>query len=189
MDEDFIRFSDDIVSGDAVQRTSCEKCRYDHTPLHYYCSMWETLNTFFRRPLRVCWCSYLPDTPVKINGKIIILQHPDEEKRNLKTGPMLFHGMTSGQCLIFYGKKFPSAKHQGLKEMLEEPHTYVLYPGPQSKCITDISHTHPQGESYNLVLIDGTWQQAKSMYFHSPFLHSLPQVQSVVYLLTVEMSC
>jgi hypothetical protein len=28
MDEDFIRFSDDIVLGDNVQRTSCEKCRY-----------------------------------------------------------------------------------------------------------------------------------------------------------------
>jgi DTW domain-containing protein YfiP len=119
----------------------------------------------------------LPETPITINGKIIILQHPDEEKRNLKTGPMLFHGMTSGQCLIFYGKKFPSPKHQGLKEMLMEPHTYVLYPGPQSKSITTVSHSHPKGEPYNLVLIDGTWQQAKSMYFHSPFLHSLPQVQ------------
>ena len=139
----------------------------------------ENIVCFFRRPQRVCWCSYLPDTPITINGKIIILQHPDEEKRNLKTGPMLFHGMTSGQCLIFYGKKFPSAKHQGLKEMLMEPHTYVLYPGPQSKSITAISDTHPKGEPYNLVLIDGTWQQAKSMYFHSHFLHSLPQVQSI----------
>ena len=176
MDEDFIRFSDDIVLGDNVQRTSCEKCRY------YHCSNYNIITLLkktvsIRRPQRVCWCSYLPETPITINGKIIILQHPDEEKRNLKTGPMLFHGMTSGQCLIFYGKKFPSPKHQGLKEMLMESHTYVLYPGPQSKSITTVSRSHPKGEPYNLVLIDGTWQQAKSMYFHSPFLHSLPQVQ------------
>ncbi|KZS02786.1 DTW domain-containing protein 2 [Daphnia magna] len=155
MDQDFIQFADEIVLGESVQRSSCSKCR---------------------RPERVCWCSYLPKVPVTINGKIIVLQHPDEEKRNLKTGPMLFHGMASGQCIIYYGKKFPSAKHEGLKEMLEEQYTYVLYPGPQSRSITTVSDIHPKGAPYNLVLIDGTWQQAKSMYFHSTFLHSLPQV-------------
>lgn len=137
---------------------------------------WTIAKCFCRRPQRVCWCSYLPEIPVAINGKIIVLQHPDEEKRNLKTGPMLFHGMASGQCIIYYGKKFPSAKHEGLKDILEEKYTYVLYPGTQSQSITRMSDLHPKGAPYNLILIDGTWQQAKSMYFHSPFLHSLPQV-------------
>lgn len=130
----------------------------------------------YRRPQRVCWCSYLPEDPVKINGKVIVLQHPDEEKRNLKTGPMLYHGMFSGQCLIFYGKKFPAAKHKGLEEILKQPYTYILYPGVNSKSLPTVLDTRPKQEPYNLVLIDGTWQQAKSMYFHSPFLHTLPQV-------------
>lgn len=134
------------------------------------------LHIIFRRPQRVCWCSYLPKQPVKINGKIIILQHPEEEKRNLKTGPMLYNGMARGQCLIYYGKKFPSSKHQGLEDILKEPHTYVLYPGVHSKNILTVSENHPKGEPYNIVLIDGTWKQAKSMYYHSPFLQTLPQV-------------
>ncbi len=84
--------------------------------------------------------------------------------------------MTSGQCLIYYGKKFPSAKHKGLEEILKEPHTYVLYPGLHSQCLTKVSTSRPKEEAYNLVLIDGTWKQAKSMYFHSPVLQTLPQV-------------
>lgn len=89
---------------------------------------------------------------------------------------MLFHGMAKGQCLIYYGKKFPSPKHKGLELILKEPYTYILYPGVASKSLTTVIKTRPKEETYNLVLIDGTWQQAKSMYFHSPFLHSLPQV-------------
>lgn len=178
MDQDFIQFADEIVLGESVQRSSCSKCRYIQVivTLLTMNGPLKIFKCFGRRPERVCWCSYLPKVPVTINGKIIVLQHPDEEKRNLKTGPMLFHGMASGQCIIYYGKKFPSAKHEGLKEMLEEQYTYVLYPGPQSRSITTVSDIHPKGAPYNLVLIDGTWQQAKSMYFHSTFLHSLPQV-------------
>ena len=140
-----------------------------------------------RRPQRVCWCSYLPEVPVCINGKVIILQHPDEEKRNLKTGPMLCHGMAKGHCLFYYGKKFPSLKHKGLEDILKEPNTYVLYPGLNSQCLTKVSLSRNPEKPYNLVLIDGTWKQAKSMYFHSPFLQTLPQVMIICNLKCIYM--
>ena len=136
--------------------------------------------SLIRRPERVCWCAYLPEKPIKIRGKIIVLQHPGEEKRNLKTAPMLFHGMESGCCIIYHGKKFPTRKHEGLAELLGEPNTYVLFPGAKSKCLKQIVQNSSPDESYNLVLIDGTWSQAKSMYFHSPFLHDLPQVNLIL---------
>ena len=129
-----------------------------------------------RRPRRVCWCPYLPAKPLDIVGKVILLQHPDEEKRNLKTAPMLFHGLAAGRCEIFYGTRFPTSKHAGLQQLLNQPETYVLYPGPKSLSLTEVAKSHNQGAAYNLVLIDGTWPQAKSMYHHSPKLHSLPQV-------------
>lgn len=134
-----------------------------------------------RRPERVCWCSYLPDPPISINGRVIILQHPDEEKRNLKTGLMLLHGLAPSQCLIFYGNKFPLPKHEGLREMLLEPNTYVLYPGKKAQNIADVKQSlPPENQKYNMILIDGTWKQAKSMFFHSKMLHSLPQVRKIV---------
>ena len=94
---------------------------------------------------------------------------------------MLFNGLESGCCVIYYGKKFPSRKHQGLVELLNEPNTFVLFPGAKSKCLKEVvQNARHIGEQYNLVLLDGTWSQAKSMYYHSPFLHNLPQVHHFV---------
>jgi len=156
--EELSQLSDEVISNDK-KRLSCEKCR---------------------RPQRVCWCSYLPERPIKIRGKIIILQHPGEEKRNLKTAPMLFNGLESGCCVIYLGKKFPTWKHEGLAELLDEPNTFVLFPGANSKCLKHIVKNSSPEDCYNLVLIDGTWSQAKSMYFHSPRLHNLPQVSTIL---------
>ena len=91
---------------------------------------------------------------------------------------MLYHGLAPGRCLIFYGTKFPLPRHEGLKEMLLEPNTYVLYPGKKARNIAEVKQSlPPENKSYNLILIDGTWKQAKSMYFQSRMLHSLPQVR------------
>jgi len=152
--EELSLLSDEVISSEK-KRLSCEKCR---------------------RPQRVCWCAYLPEKPIKIRGKVIVLQHPGEEKRNLKTAPMLLNGLESGCCVIYYGKKFPTRKHEGLAELLSEPNTFVLFPGVKSRCLKQVVQSYSAGEQYNLVLIDGTWSQAKSIYFHSPFLHDLPQV-------------
>lgn len=112
-----------------------------------------------------------------ISGRVIILQHPEEVKRNLKTGLMLYHGLAPGRCLIFFGNKFPLPRHEGLREILSEPNTYVLYPGKKAHNLAEVRQSIScKAENYNLILIDGTWKQAKSMYFHSKILHSLPQV-------------
>jgi DTW domain-containing protein YfiP len=32
------------------------------------------------RPLRVCYCAALPAKPVQLTGRVVILQHPHEQK-------------------------------------------------------------------------------------------------------------
>lgn len=61
--------------------------------------------------------------------------------------------------------------------MLLDPRTILLY--PTSKAV-DIQYMQPVRENekaYNLVLIDGTWPQAKAIYNNSPILHGIKQVK------------
>jgi len=47
-------------------------------------------------------------------------------------------------------------------EILRAPNTLLLYPGPDAEDITDLP-PGVEGQKYNLVLLDGTWAQAKNI--------------------------
>lgn len=127
-----------------------------------------------RRPSVVCWCTALPLERLNPRSNIILLQHPAEEKRCLRTAPMLQLGLAESKCLIFKGKKFPQPKHENLENILTQANTVLLYP---SKSSIDIVDLDTDNDFYNLVLIDGTWPQAKAIYASSPILHALKQVK------------
>lgn len=105
------------------------------------------------------------------------MQHPAEEKRCLRTAPMLQLGLANNKCLIFKGKKFPQARHENLENILLQDNTILLYP---SKTAIDIRELDVNSKNYNLVLIDGTWPQAKAIYASSPILQKVKQVKLLV---------
>ncbi|KAL7298768.1 hypothetical protein TKK_0008513 [Trichogramma kaykai] len=128
-----------------------------------------------RRPSGVCWCPGLPKQPLNPASRIIILQHPAEVKRCLRTAPMLTLSLGNEKCLTYIGKKFPSVtKHNGLAEILNDPNTILLYPSPDAVPLNEVNAVgiHNQ-KPYNLVLLDGTWPQAKAMYTASPTLKKM----------------
>ncbi|XP_068622704.1 tRNA-uridine aminocarboxypropyltransferase 2 isoform X2 [Battus philenor] len=129
-----------------------------------------------RRPLVVCWCSALPPNRLNPGSNIILLQHPAEEKRCLRTAPMLQLGLAENKCLIFKGKRFPLPKHNNLESILKQPNTLLLYP---SKSAIDIKELTCDDRFYNLILIDSTWPQAKAIYASSPLLQKIKQVKLV----------
>lgn len=94
---------------------------------------------------------------------------------------MLYLGLEPKKCLVFKGKRFPN-HYQDLETILSEPNTLLLYPSPSATDIREISCSN--NDSYNIVLIDGTWPQAKAIYTSSPSLHNLKQIK----LLTSEVS-
>lgn len=136
----------------------------------------------FRRPSVVCWCPFLPLEPLSPKCNLIILQHPAEEKRCLRTAHMLTLSIVPHKCVIYKGKKFPQAKHNGLAEILSLSNTLLLYPANNAE---DISQLQPlsdeSSESYNIILLDGTWPQAKTIYNNSPMLHNLRRVSDQCY--------
>lgn len=87
---------------------------------------------------------------------------------------MLQLGLEENKCLIYKGKKFPQPKHDNLEHILTQPNTVLLYP---SKTSIDIKDLENDSSSYNLVLLDGTWPQAKAIYASSPILHNMRQVK------------
>lgn len=89
---------------------------------------------------------------------------------------MLQLGLAQNKCLIFKGKKFPQPRHDNLENILTQSNTILLYP---SKTAVDIKDLENDKESYNLVLLDGTWPQAKAIYASSPILHHLKQVKLI----------
>jgi DTW domain-containing protein YfiP len=45
------------------------------------------------RPTSVCYCQWLPARPLDTHGGVLILQHPHEQSKKLRTVPIL------NQCL------------------------------------------------------------------------------------------
>ena len=107
-----------------------------------------------------------------MNSKLYILQHPNEEKRCLRTARILELGCPQGHCEVIKGKKFSANKHPQIKQLMKDERTLILFPSTSAVQMEEI----PPNLPYNLVLIDGTWSQARSMYFNSPDLHSLKKV-------------
>ncbi|XP_053955791.1 tRNA-uridine aminocarboxypropyltransferase 2 [Anastrepha ludens] len=140
-----------------------------------------------KRPAVVCWCPSLPNPPLDIKSSIVILQHPAEEKRSLRTALMLQLGVTPGKCVVYKGKRFPSPKNQTeLEPILNSPNALLLYPSKDSvpiECVkmlkTSMEGTQIEKDPFTLVLIDGTWPQAKAIYASSPMLHRMRQIKLI----------
>ncbi|XP_067008432.1 tRNA-uridine aminocarboxypropyltransferase 2 [Anabrus simplex] len=130
-----------------------------------------------RRPCVVCWCPFLPSTPLHTLCRVVLLQHPAEERRCLRTAPMLSHSLATDRCLIYKGKRFPQNRHDGLEEILKSPNSVLLYPSKDAVEIQNLPLVSEIIEPYNLIIIDGTWPQAKAIYHSTTMLHHLKQVK------------
>ncbi|XP_061173204.1 tRNA-uridine aminocarboxypropyltransferase 2-like [Saccostrea echinata] len=118
------------------------------------------------RPVAVCLCPYLPESPVSIETNVFILQHPLEESRNLATVPILCECLPSEKVQIIKGKKFSPRRYPKVAEILRSSNTLLLFPDSEAADIEAIPPA-PDGQPYNLVLLDGTWGQAKGMFLHN----------------------
>ena len=74
------------------------------------------------RPLTVCWCPYLPNPRLQVHTKLLVLQHPGELKRNIRTCRMLELGLAPDCVTVRTARKFPG-KDEDLAKVLEDPGT------------------------------------------------------------------
>lgn len=116
-----------------------------------------------RRPVVVCYCKHVQKQTTKT--RVVILQHPRERDVPINTARI------ASLCL-------PAAElHVGVewngRLRLDDPErpAALLYPGPGA---IDIEEHPPEGP-ITLVVVDGTWWQAKKLVRANPELAALPR--------------
>lgn len=159
-DKTFARFAS-IEPDPPERRPTCRKCG---------------------RPSLVCLCPFFPKQRLALSTSVYLVQHPNEESRVLRTAPMLTGSLCPNKCQIFIGKRLSSkrsnVKRAELEALCSHPNALLLYPGPEAIDITEVPRL-PAGSDqfYRLILIDGTWPQAKYIYNNNKMLHMPRQVQ------------
>ncbi|CAN6303521.1 unnamed protein product [Urochloa humidicola] len=126
------------------------------------------------RPSRVCLCPYLPRSPLPTSTTVVILHHPHALRRNpLSTLTLLARSLSNLHLLP--GRRLVSSSTSLLDPPSPNP-VLLLYPSPGAADLASWCRSMPPSAraSPTLLLLDGTWRQAKEMHAASlPFLSSL----------------
>ncbi|CAN6322579.1 unnamed protein product [Urochloa humidicola] len=126
------------------------------------------------RPSRVCLCPYLPRSPLPTSTTVVILHHPHALRRNpLSTLPLLARSLSNLHLLP--GRRLASSSTSLLAPPSPNP-VLLLYPSPGAADLASWCRSTPPSAraSATLLLLDGTWRQAKEMHAASlPLLSSL----------------
>lgn len=116
-----------------------------------------------RRPPVVCWCDAL--APIANLTHVVFLQHPREARVPVSTCRMAHLSLPNSQMHVAWS---PDAV-PGLAEQLAGPDTYVLFPSVDAIEVGALARA-PR----SLVVVDGTWSNAKKFVRRSPLLRGLP---------------
>jgi DTW domain-containing protein YfiP len=153
------KFTPSCTSVSALQRATCYRCR---------------------RPQIACYCAQVQAFDPGFD--LVLLVHPREAKNPVGTARMLYR--FTRQSLVFEGTGQGLGRDPLFQAWLEEnrARSWVLYPGDGATILTPKSG--PQWAQTQcsktrrpaILLIDGTWSQARGLIRDCPALHELPQL-------------
>ncbi|XP_001512672.1 tRNA-uridine aminocarboxypropyltransferase 2 [Ornithorhynchus anatinus] len=139
----------------AVRRPECNRCR---------------------RPQKVCLCPFLPVHPLNVSTYLYIIQHPAEENRVLRTVPLLAACLPKDKCQVKIGRRFNEDRDPELSAICRNSSTLILYPGEEAANLEELAPNLPNCPS-NIIIIDGTWSQAKDIFYKNSLFRLPKQVQ------------
>lgn len=125
-----------------------------------------------QRPASVCLCKYITRSQAPMN--LVILQHPSEQKKAIGTAKIL--DLCIDNSIHLVGECF--SNHQEFEQILQQP-CVVLFPSDHAVSVNTFQLNYLQDsdlQSWNLIVIDGTWRKAKKIWYLNPHLHSLPSI-------------
>ncbi len=120
-----------------------------------------------RRPEVVCYCAHLPQLPTRT--RVLLLQHPRERTVGIGTARMAHLALPNSVLRV--GVNF-AADPVVTSTLAESASSYLLFPGPGASDVRQLSIEQP----ITLVVVDGTWSQARSLVRLNPALAALPRI-------------
>jgi DTW domain-containing protein len=118
------------------------------------------------RPVVVCFCDHITLLPTR--HRLLLLQHPRERVKGIGTARLAHLALPGSQLRV--GVDF--ADDPVVRALLAQPPAYVLFPGPQAQAPEQL----PRDRPITLVVLDGTWAQARKLLTLNPAIAALPRV-------------
>ena len=151
-----------------------------------------------------CLCEHLPTTKIHLQTHVVILQRPVEFRRKtISTVPLIKLCLERIDVLV--GRSFDDniELQRLLDDNIDNIIPLLLFPGDDAVTLDDISDVHQQlakhykkdtqstnsiqsSNKYILIIVDGTWKQAKQILRSSPSI--LSKCQSVQFKSTTQTS-
>lgn len=128
------------------------------------------------RPQKVCLCPFLPLHPLHISTHLYIIQHPAEESKVLRTVPLLEACLPQDKCKVKIGRRFSEERDPELSTICRKSDTLILYPGAEATNLEEFILESPIYPS-TIIIIDGTWSQAKDIFYKNSLFRLPKQVQ------------
>ncbi|KAI5932242.1 tRNA-uridine aminocarboxypropyltransferase 2 isoform X1 [Manis javanica] len=128
------------------------------------------------RPQKVCLCPFLPVHPLHISTHLYIIQHPAEENKVLRTVPLLAACLPQDKCKVKVGRRFSEERDPEISTVCRKSDTLILYPGVEAANLEEFILDSPIYPS-TIIIIDGTWSQAKDIFYKNSLFRLPKQVQ------------
>jgi DTW domain-containing protein len=118
-----------------------------------------------RRPKKVCWCDAL--RPAESRTRVVFVQHPLEARVPVSTCRMAHLSLPNSELHVALGAEGTPR----LEALCKEDDTWVLFPSTKSTPLESLPRP-PK----NLLVVDGTWDNARKVVNNSPLLSALPRI-------------
>ncbi len=121
-----------------------------------------------RRATVVCVCAELQAIPSRT--RVVFVQHPREARMAVSTCRLAHLSLPNSEMHVGMGPEAIPA----LRGVTERPGTVLLFPGPGSVDVRELA-AHSE-TPHTVIVVDGTWINARKLVERSPLLAALPRV-------------
>lgn len=122
------------------------------------------------KPERLCVCRHI--TPIEVKIRILVLQHPKEQREVLGTVPLL--AASIDKTVVKVGLSWPNLE-RALGSPCNPKKWGVLFLGTK-KSGGSRAKNIDLNELEGLVALDGNWRQAKAIWWRNPWLLKLKRI-------------